>query len=261
MGRSQLRPAARSDRQAPASSGGNKCSVPRIAQVLMRSPAASARPTSPVLTALLRTRIAISADEATCAWTPLNRRTTSGAVSRPTGSNSWRRIRQARACAQLTSTTTSLLGGPVVDELEAEAALDAEVPIRDGRIRRRCHLDDAVVLGVELDDAAHPAVGADGLGHGLGRLVPGPGLAHVVLGLEHQRSGRADADAVAAVHAGRLGQRHCLLGRDPGVEAATRDGDREGVLGLLAAGVDALVAEDAFRVVADVEVVVDLRGL
>ena len=88
-----------------------------------------------------------------------------------------------------------------------------------------------------------------------------PGLAHVVLGLEHQRAGRADADAVAAVDARRLGQRHGLLGRDPGVEAATRDRDRERVLGVLAAGLDALVAEDALRVVADVEVVVDLRRL
>ena len=96
---------------------------------------------------------------------------------------------------------------------------------------------------------------------GLGRLVPGPGLAHVVLGLEHQRAGRADADAVAAVDAGRLGQRHGLLGRDPGVEAAAGDGDRERVLGVLAARLDALVAEDALRVVADVELVVDLGRL
>ena len=112
-----------------------------------------------------------------------------------------------------------------------------------------------------LDRAADAAVRADRVGHGLGRLVPGARLAHVVLGLEHQRAGRADPDAVAAVDAGRLGQRDGLLGRDPGVEPAPGDGDRERVLRLLAAGVDALVAEDALRVVADVEVVVDLGRL
>ena len=39
-----------------------------------------------------------------------------------------------------------------------------------------------------VDRAADAAVRADGLGHGLGRLVPGARLAHVVLGLEHQRA-------------------------------------------------------------------------
>ena len=93
------------------------------------------------------------------------------------------------------------------------------------------------------------------------RRVPGAGLAHVVLGLGHQRAGRADADAVAAVDARGLGQGHGLLGRDAGVEPAPGDRDRERVLGVLAAGLDALVAEDALRVVADVEVVVDLGRL
>ena len=92
----------------------------------------------------------------------------------------------------------------------------------------------------------------------LARLVPVVGLAQLVLGREHQRAGRAHRDAVAAVHAGRLGQRIGELGRDPCVESAPRDGDRERVLPLLAAGVDALVTEDALGVVAHVEVVVDL---
>ena len=96
---------------------------------------------------------------------------------------------------------------------------------------------------------------------GLGGLVPRAGLAHVVLGLEHQRAGRAHADAVAAVDARRLGQRDGLLGRDPGVEATPGHRDRKGVLGLLATRVDALVAEDALRVVADVQLVVDLGRL
>ena len=149
----------------------------------------------------------------------------------------------------------------LVRELEAEAALDAEMALGHRRVEGRRDLHDRVVLDVEVEDAAHAAVGADGLGHRLGRLVPGPGGAHVVLGLEHEGPRGTDADAVAAVDAGGVGQGRRPLGRDPGVEAAPRDGDGEGVLGVLAAGLDALVAEDALGVVADVEVVVDLHRL
>ena len=88
--------------------------------------------------------------------------------------------------------------------------------------------------------------------------LPLPRLAQLVLAAEHQRAGRADRDAVAAVDAGRLGQLDDELGRDARVEAAARDRDRERVLVLLAAGVDALVTEDALRVVAHVQLVVDL---
>ena len=121
--------------------------------------------------------------------------------------------------------------------------------------------DDLVVLHVQLERAADAAVRADRVGDGLVRLVPGAGLAHVVLALEHQRAGRADADAVAAVDAGRVGERRGELGRDARVEAAPGHRDREGVLRVGAAGLDALVAEDALRVVAHVEVVVDLDRL
>ena len=78
---------------------------------------------------------------------------------------------------------------------------------------------------------------------------------------EHQRAGGADPDAVAAVHAGRVGQADVELGGDPGVEAPAGDRDGEGVLGILAAGLHALVAQDAARVVADVAVVVVLDRL
>ena len=88
-----------------------------------------------------------------------------------------------------------------------------------------------------------------------------PAGAHVVLALEHQRPGRADLDAVAAVDARRLGQRQVVLGRHARVEAAAGDLDHEAVLPLLAAGIDALVAEDALGVITDVEVVVDLDRL
>ncbi|MNC88437.1 hypothetical protein D3C83_42510 [compost metagenome] len=52
-----------------------------------------------------------------------------------------------------------------------------------------------------------------------------------------------------------------MLGRDVGAEAAAGDRDGEGVLGVDAARLDALIAEDALAVVADVEVVVDLGRL
>src|SRR4029079_1425588 len=115
-----------------------------------------------------------------------------------------------------------------LEELEPEPTLDAEVTVRDGVIGRRHHLDDRVVLHVHLEVAADPAVRTDRVGYGLGRLVPGPGLTHVVLALEQQRAGRADADAVAAVHAGAGVQRHRVLGRDPRVKPTTGDRDREG---------------------------------
>ena len=150
---------------------------------------------------------------------------------------------------------------PVLDELEAEPTLDAQMAVGHRRVHRRGHLDDLVVLDVERERAADAAVRADRVGHGLGRLVPRAGLAHLVLGPEHQGAGRADADAVAAVDAGRVGQPDVPLGRDPGVEPAPGDRDRERVLGIDAARLDALVAEDALRVVADVQLVVDLDRL
>ena len=96
-------------------------------------------------------------------------------------------------------------GAAVLDELEAEAALDAEVAVGHRRVERRIDLHDRVVLDVEIERAADAAIRADRLGHRLGALVPGPGGAHVELGLEHQRARRADADAVAAVDARRIG--------------------------------------------------------
>src|SRR4051794_24143985 len=94
----------------------------------------------------------------------------------------------------------------VLDELEPEAALDAEVAAGDRVVQRRRDLDDLVVLLVQLEVAAHPAVRADGGRRRLLALVPAAVLAAVVLALEHQRAGRADGDAVAAVHAGGVGE-------------------------------------------------------
>ena len=60
----------------------------------------------------------------------------------------------------------------LVDELEAEAALDAEVALGHRRVERRGHLDDPLVLDVQVDRAAHAAVRADRVGHGLGVSDP-----------------------------------------------------------------------------------------
>src|SRR5689334_11356982 len=128
-------------------------------------------------------------------------------------------------------------------------------------VEGRGHLDDPVVLHVQFEVAADAAVGADRGGDGLLGLIPGPGLAHVVLALEHQRAGRADPDAVAAVHAGRVGQAHVELSGDAGVESPPGDPDGEGVLGVLAARLHALVAQDAARAITDVAVVVVLHRL
>src|SRR5205814_7314045 len=67
-------------------------------------------------------------------------------------------------------------------------------------------------------------------------------------------------DAVAAVHAGGVGEDDVVLGRDVSIEAAAGNGDRERVLMVRAAGLDALVTEDALRVVAHVQLVVDRKS-
>src|SRR5207253_8811685 len=102
------------------------------------------------------------------------------------------------------------------------------------------------------------AVGAEGAHPRLSARVPGAVLPAVVLALEHEGARRTDRDAVAAIDARGTRQRDAHLRRDVRVESAAGDGDGEGILEVVAAGLDALVAEDAFRVVAHVEVVVDL---
>src|SRR5690242_4367278 len=156
---------------------------------------------------------------------------------------------------------SSAFPGPALDELKAEPSLHAQVAAADVMVQGGGHLDDPVVLYVQVEVAAHAAVRADGGGDRLLRLVPRTGLPHVVLALEHQRAGGAHPDAVAAVDAGRVGQPDVELGGDAGVEPPARHRDGERVLGVLAAGLHALVAQDAARVVADVAVVVDLDRL
>jgi len=114
---------------------------------------------------------------------------------------------------------------------------------------------------VQLEHAADTAVRAHGLGDLLLLLVPGARLPHVVLALEHQRPGRTDADAVATVDAGRLGKLDGELRRYVRIEAPAGDAYCESVLRVDTAGLDALVAEDAARVITHVEVVVHLDRL
>src|SRR5579859_2249371 len=171
----------------------------------------------------------------------------------------------SRACWPLRCrsrrSASRLLLRPLLHELKPEPALHAEVAGRDARVERRSHLDDRVVLHVQLQHAADAAVRAHGLGHRLPPLVPRPRAPHVVLALEHQGARRAHADAVPAVDTGRIRERRLELGRDVSVEAAARYAQRKRVLCVDAASLHALVAEDAARVVAHVELVVDLDRL
>src|SRR5262249_23143794 len=129
-------------------------------------------------------------------------------------------------------------GTAALHVLEAEAALDAEVAAGHTVVHGARDLHDRVVLDVDLPVAPHAAAGGDRGGHRLVVLVPRAGRAHVVLGLEHQRSGRAHADAVAAVDARAVRQRHGELGGDPRVKPAPGHGDGERVLGVRSAGFD-----------------------
>src|SRR5438552_2020243 len=147
--------------------------------------------------------------------------------------------------------------GSLFDEPPAEAALDAELAVRDLMVERRRHLDDPVVLGVQRDGAANAAVPTDRVGLVLARFVPLAGGAHVELAPADQRPGRAHADAVAAVHAGRIGEVDVGLARNLRVESPSGDRDGIGVLGLVATRLDAAVTEDAARHVTHVEVVVE----
>src|SRR5262249_27505594 len=142
-----------------------------------------------------------------------------------------------------------------------EAPLDAQMTVRDLDIERRRDLHDAIVLNVQRERAAHPAVGTDRVGAGLSRFVPMPLLPQLVFAAEHQRTGWANTDTVAAINASGIGQRHIGFRRDPRIEASTGHCDGEGVLGVGAARLNALVAEDAFPIVANIQVVIDLHWL
>ncbi len=68
----------------------------------------------------------------------------------------------------------------------------------------RSDFDDRLILNVHGQSAAHTTIRTDGIGLRLARLIPFACLAQIVLAAKHQRAGRTYANAVAAVHAGRI---------------------------------------------------------
>src|SRR5262245_7268375 len=134
---------------------------------------------------------------------------------------------QAMASASECAWVMSVAGG--VHVLISESTLDAQVAGRDGVVRWRRDLDDLVVLYVQSERAADTAIRADGVRAVLAGFVPGAVAAHVVLGLEHQRSRGAHRDAVAAIHAGRVRQCDVVFRADVGGESSTGDSDGKGV--------------------------------
>ena len=128
-----------------------------------------------------------------------------------------------------------------------EAALDAAVALVGLAVLPRRHAHDLRALHLGLERAAHAAVGAGGDDAVLGLAE----FDHRLLG---QRRGRAGLHAGAAGDALALHERLVHARRDPRLEAAARDRQRERALHLLA-GAHAAVADDALaRVVGEVRV-------
>ena len=128
-------------------------------------------------------------------------------------------------------------------------------------ILRGGRFDDSVVLNMEFEVATHPAVGANGLRDRLFALVPGVRLSHIEFGFRHQRTCRADRDAVPAVDAGGFCKGDVELGRDANVKSSTGGGDGEGILRVLPTGFHAFVAEDAPAIVSHIQRIVYFDGL
>src|SRR5437016_200546 len=131
----------------------------------------------------------------------------------------------------------------------------------DAGVQWRRDLHDPIVLSVERQRAAHTAIRTDRIRLLLPGFIPRAGLAHIVFTLEHQSAGGTDTDAVAAINARRVGQRHVIFRRNVRVKSTPRDSNSKGVLRVAAAGLDAFVAKNAFRIIADVQIVIDLHRL
>src|SRR5579863_4424871 len=146
-------------------------------------------------------------------------------------------------------------------KLPAEPSFDAKVAVGHAVVNRRADTHDLAVLLVHGEVAAYAAIRADGVGLGLAAFIPDAGLAHVIFALEHQCACGADTDAVAAIDAGRVGQRNVKLGSNMGGEAAPGHSDGKSILRVYATGFDALIAQDTLGVVADVKIVVNFYRL
>src|SRR5262249_40023894 len=133
--------------------------------------------------------------------------------------------------------------------------------VADIVIERGGHLHNLIVLHVERQRAPHSAVGADRVGGGLLLLVPLPGPPPLVLAAEHESASGTDADTIAAIHTGRLRQRHGKLGRYTGVKATTGNRDGERILRVFDTGFHTFETKDAAGIITDVELVIDHHGL
>ena len=119
-----------------------------------------------------------------------------------------------------------------------EAALDAAMAVIGFAILPWDHPDDFLAAHLRLETAADTAISASRDGR-MFRLTDGD---HRIL---RQRRGRAGLHAGAAGHAFGFEEGLTHSGRNPAVEAAPIDGQRESALRLLA-GAHAAIADDAF---------------
>src|SRR5690242_9892596 len=93
-------------------------------------------------------------------------------TSRPAASASAARRCPGRSCPKPSRSRASFpicvgssaFTGPALDELEAEPSLHAQVTAADVMVQGGGHLHDPVVLHMQVEVAAHAAVGADGGG-------------------------------------------------------------------------------------------------
>lgn len=148
-----------------------------------------------------------------------------------------------------------------LDKLPAESPLDAQVAIGHRVIERRSDTDYVPILRMDRQRTAHAAIRADGVGASLARFFPGPRVARVELRFEHERARGAYADAVSAIHARRIGKRNVKFGGNMSGEAAASYADGKRILRVNSAGLDALVTKNAFRVIANIELVIDFSRL
>jgi hypothetical protein len=146
-------------------------------------------------------------------------------------------------------------------ELPAEPTFDAKIAMGHAIVERRGHANDLAFLLVDGEIATYAAIRTDGVSLGLAAFVPSAGLAHVIFALEHQRARGADADAVAAIDASRVGKGNVKFSGNVGGEAATCHCNCKGVLRVYAARFHAFVAQNALGVVADVKLVVNFYRL
>ena len=149
----------------------------------------------------------------------------------------------------------------ILDKLPTEASFDAEMAVSHVLVERRSDPDNVVLLHMQSQGAADTTVGTDGVRLFLLLFVPRSCQAHFVFAAEHQRTRGANADAVAAINTGGVGQRDFILRGNVGVETPPRYGDGECILRIFTASLNALVAENAFPIIAHIKFVVDLDGL